>query len=274
MADSTLVSTPTPRPGGAGVFYRAPLGTTVPTTVSAVLGVEFEDHGYVGESGIINAASRDVQKKKAFGGATVATLQNDYTETYQVVLLEDKNAATLRTVFGAGNVEVDVDGYPIKVHHNKAILPKSVYVVDTIDGEGRLQRDVIEIGQVTTVGDITKVHTDTVEYTITIECFENADGDNVVELREPAADASGVVPTIAGFSPSNPATAGGDIVVATGTGYTGVTAVSVGGTPVEFNVLSDKKIAFSTPAHAAGAVGVIVTNATGASTGTHNVTYA
>lgn len=274
MADSALVSVATPRPGGVGVFYRAPLGSAIPTTVSSVLGPEYKDHGYIGDAGITNAASRDVQKKKAFGGATVATLQNDYTETYQVVLLEDKNAATLRTVFGDANVETDVDGYPVKVRHNKAILPKSVYIVDTIDGAGRLQRDVIEVGQVTTVGDIKKVHTDTVEYTITIECFENADGDNVVELREPAEAAAGAVPSIGGFTPSTVATAGGDIVLATGSGFLGTTAVTVGGTSVEFNVLSDSRIVFSTPAHASGAVAVVITNAEGPSTGTHNLTYA
>ncbi|MBJ8342777.1 IPT/TIG domain-containing protein [Antrihabitans sp. YC3-6] len=275
MADSANVSVATPRPGGVGVFYRAPLGTTAPTDAIASLSNLFKDHGYVGESGIVNSASRDVQKKKSFGGATVATLQNDYTETYQVTLLEDKNAETLRTVFGDSNVEVDEDGFPIKVRHNKSILPKSFYVVDTIDGEGMLQRDLIEIGQVTTVGDITKVHTDTVEYTLTIECFENADGDTVVELREPPSGSSSAVPTVTGVTPTgNFGTAGGQLRTIRGRGFDGTTGITIGGTAVTaFQVLTDNSISVITPAKTAGPHNVIVTDANGPSAA-FAVTYA
>ncbi|EOM77299.1 hypothetical protein DW322_21310 [Rhodococcus rhodnii] len=191
MADQSLIATATQRPGGKGVFYRAPLGTDVPEDSVVALPAACKDHGYVGDSGIVQSTSRDTQKKKALGGVTVKNLQNDYTQTYQVTLLESKNAETLRTVVGDDNVEVDANGYPIKVTHTKTQLPVSMFVIDTIDDEGLLHRDVIERGQITTVGDVTKVHTDTISYQITIEVFET-DGHFTIELHEPPETPAGL----------------------------------------------------------------------------------
>jgi hypothetical protein len=84
------------------------------------------------------------------------------------------------------------------------------------------------------------------------------------------------IPTISGMSPSSGIdTAGGDVVVITGTNFLTTSGVTVGGSAVtSFDVVSATSISIVTPAHAAGTAGVIVTNDLGASTGTHNLTYA
>lgn len=87
------------------------------------------------------------------------------------------------------------------------------------------------------------------------------------------------VPIISSVTPANGTAAGGDLVVIKGTGFTGtvaVTGVKFGGTNAsKFTVLDDNTIAAVTPAHAAGAADVLVTNATGPSTtGVGAFTYA
>ena len=70
------------------------------------------------------------------------------------------------------------------IKHNKLRLPRSVFVLDTIGDNGRLKRQVIPVGQVTTVGDITLVHTDLAKYELTIKAYPNTEGDNVIEYIE------------------------------------------------------------------------------------------
>jgi hypothetical protein len=74
------------------------------------------------------------------------------------------------------------------------------------------------------------------------------------------------VPTLTGVTPNSGPPSGGTVVVLTGTGLTGATAVSFGGTPATlFTVNSDTQLTVLTPAHAAGTVPVTVTTAGGTS---------
>jgi len=189
MADSANVYVPAPRPGGAGVFYRALLGTALPTDASTELAVDYLDHGYAGEEGFVITSARDITDLKAFGGDTVATTQNSYDWSVQVTLLEDGNLNVLKTTFGDSNVTDNGSGL-ITVKHNKVRLPRSVFVIDTIGDNDRLKRQIIPIGQVTAVGDITVVHTDMVKYQLTVKAYPNPFGDNVIEYIEEVPDGS------------------------------------------------------------------------------------
>jgi hypothetical protein len=87
-----------------------------------------------------------------------------------------------------------------------------------------------------------------------------------VTVTTPGGTTNGVpftyvaVPTLIGITPSSGPPSGGTVVVLTGTGLTGATAVSFGGTPATlFAVNSDNQITVLTPAHAAGTVAVTVT---------------
>ncbi|WP_197464264.1 IPT/TIG domain-containing protein [Microbacterium sp. TNHR37B] len=66
-------------------------------------------------------------------------------------------------------------------------------------------------------------------------------------------------PTVTDLDPTSGPEAGGTVVTITGTGFTGATAVTFDGTPgTAFTVVSDTEIQVTTPAHAPGAVDVIV----------------
>ena len=86
----------------------------------------------------------------------------------------------------------------------------------------------------------------------------------------------GNVATITSLSPSSGNVAGGNNVIITGTNLTGATAVTFGGTAAtNFVVNSSTQITATAPAHAAGAVDVVVTTPVGttANTTADNYTY-
>ena len=82
-------------------------------------------------------------------------------------------------------------------------------------------------------------------------------------------------PELTSILPTTGAAAGGTVVTLTGTGFTGATAVTFGGTPgTALTVVDDTEITVTTPAHAAGAVDVVVTNPGGTDTLVGAYTYA
>ncbi len=87
-----------------------------------------------------------------------------------------------------------------------------------------------------------------------------SDGGNMLVYAGARYTAVGIT----SIAPTGGATAGGTSVVITGTNFTGVTAVSFGGTPAtSFVVNSDTQITAVAPAHAAGAVNIAITNPSG-----------
>lgn len=179
MTDSTLVWAPT-RPDSGGVFYRAPLGTTVPTDATSPLDALFVDHGWLGEEGITLTVDRDIQKHYAFGSDLVKTTQGTYSESLQLSLLES-DPDVLETVFGP-NVTLGVDGggnRTIAIEHSSQMRPRSAFVVHTVDGS-KTRRLVVPEGMVVDLADVSYVNSDLLKYTITVDCYKPSDGSEAV----------------------------------------------------------------------------------------------
>ncbi|UDL15173.1 major tail protein [Gordonia phage Pons] len=171
-------------PRATGALLRGPKGGgTLPTSAKTdITEAEYQwlvDQGYIGEDGFTQSESRDTEKKKAFGGKVVKVLQTDYSLTIQFAFLESMNAEVLKSIYGDSNVEVRSDG-EIVVHKNSKQSPHASWVIDVYDGDA-LNRSVIGDGQIIEIDDIVKVHSDTIMYTVTMECFEDENGDNMVE---------------------------------------------------------------------------------------------
>jgi hypothetical protein len=82
------------------------------------------------------------------------------------------------------------------------------------------------------------------------------------------------LPTVAAIAPNSGSTAGGTAVTITGTQFTGATSVTIGGAAATgMTVVNATTITATTPAHAAGAVDVVVTTPDGTGTGTGLFTY-
>lgn len=186
-SDSANVLAATPKATGA--LLRAPLGTALPTSAWTAANVAFVDQGYIGEDGFTQSSSRDVEKKKAFGGTVVKVLQTDYSETVQFTFLESRNAEVLKSVHGEDNVTISVDG-EIEVKKNKLRPAPASWIIDVVD-ETSLIRTVIPKGQIVSTDDVQKVHSDLIMYTVTMECFEDEDGNNAYEYITDELEAPG-----------------------------------------------------------------------------------
>jgi hypothetical protein len=106
--------------------------------------------------------------------------------------------------------------------------------------------------------------------------YDFVQNETITALTLPVLDTP-AAPVVYSLSDQTSVLAGGEIVQVTGNGFTGTTAVTVGGTAAtDFEVHSNTKIWLITPPKAAGAHNVIITTPAGASaTGTQTViTYA
>lgn len=186
MADSKTIWVPTTDDDDES-FFVAPLGTPLPTDAVEELDEDFEGCGWMGEDGFRNNISRDTEKKRAFSGRHVKTVQNTYDETLQVTFYE-RTPIVLKTVFGSENVEVSYAGghRKITVRHDDAQLPIQSYVIRTVEGV-KTSMLVVPEGQVTEVDEIQINHTDIWMYTVTIDCFKPQSGsqpDNPAGVNE------------------------------------------------------------------------------------------
>ncbi len=80
-------------------------------------------------------------------------------------------------------------------------------------------------------------------------------------------------PTLEALSPNAGPTTGGNAVTITGTGFNTTLAVTFGGTPASFTVVSPTQIVALAPAGTAGFVDVTVTTAGGSATASEAYTY-
>lgn len=78
-------------------------------------------------------------------------------------------------------------------------------------------------------------------------------------------------PVITALNPTVGSTAGGTVVVLTGSGFTNASSVTVGGVAASFTVNTDSELTLTTPARAAGTATIVVT--TPAGTSSANFTY-
>ena len=188
-------------PIDGGVFFRAPIGTTLPADALAVLDPALEDHGAVGENGVAVNQTRSNTDIKMFGGEDFVTVQDTYTEEIVLSLLEDDNDAVIKTAFGDANVEkteaTETDGTKRVIYHTSDPLPISSFVVKTVYGE-KTKLYVVERGQVVSVGETRDVHNDVTRKELTIKTYkpvsEGLRGGNVVEYRDDGTPAEAAAP--------------------------------------------------------------------------------
>lgn len=94
-------------------------------------------------------------------------------------------------------------------------------------------------------------------------------------VRQSVIDSWFPDPTVATIAPATGAAAGGTVVTITGANLDGVTAVTFDGAAgTALSVLSATQVQVTTPAHAAGAVNVVLTDDGGSATVTNGYTYA
>lgn len=176
------------KPKVTGAIYRAPKGTTLPTSASAALNGAFVGMGYVSEDGVTNTNSPDTENIKAWGGQTVLVVINEKSDTFKMKLLEVLNSNVLETVYGEDNVTVS--GSNISVVANADALDEYAYVIDMALKDGAMKRVVIPCGALSEIGDIVYKDNEAIGYEITINCLPDSSGNNHYEYLTLASGAS------------------------------------------------------------------------------------
>lgn len=161
------------KPKVAGAWYRAPLGTTLPTDATTALGDAFKAMGYVSEDGVTNTAERETAEIKAWGGDTVLEPQTGKTDTFAVAFIESLNENVLAAAYGDENVTGTLaEGMTVRA--NAQELPAAAWVCDMIMSGNVLRRIVIPNGKVTNVGDVVYKDDEAVAYPLTITAFPHS----------------------------------------------------------------------------------------------------
>ncbi|WP_249644683.1 ice-binding family protein [Nocardia sputi] len=268
-------------------------------TVQALLDGTSNPMPYTYGGGLPNLSGINPASGSATGGTTVVLTGTNFTgatavsfggtpatsftvnSPTQITAVAPAHAAgtvlvTVTTAVGTSNgVAFTYIAVPTLASVTPSSGPPSGGTVVVLTGTGLTGATAVSFGG--TPATLFTVNSDT---QITVLTPAHAAGTVQVTVTTPGGTSNGVaftyiaVPTLISVTPSSGPPSGGTVVVLTGTGLTGATAVSFGGTPATlFTVNSDTQITVLTPAHAAGTVQVTVTTPGGTSNGV-SYTYA
>jgi hypothetical protein len=165
------------------------LGTdaaVAPTDATSAL-TGFNAAGYIGEDGVTETNERSSDRIRAWGGSVVKIVQTEHNVSYQFTFLETLNGDVLRAVYGEDNVETTAatasTGTLHAVKVNGATLPHMPFAFEVKDGDAKIRIHIPD-GQITEVGDITYSDTEVIGYQVTVEAFEDADGNKAYKYLD------------------------------------------------------------------------------------------
>ena len=189
--NSSNVTAAKPKTGGA--IFVAPVGTTLPTSVSASLASAFAELGYASEDGVTNSATPESEAIKAWGGDTVLTIMTGREDTMSFTLIEAMNVDALKLVYGDSNVTGALST-GIAVAVNASDTGEHSFVIDMVLKDNAMKRIVIPKGRVSDVGEITYSDSDAVGYATTITCEADSSGNTHYEYIKAASTSSSSTP--------------------------------------------------------------------------------
>ncbi len=162
-----------------GYVFRAPVATaTIPTDNTTALGTEFVGLGYISEDGISESIESDSENVVDMNGDVILVASSSREETITFTLVEVM-ADALKVAYGDANVTTAND--VITVKHNGADTGQHVYVFELVLKNGRKWRQVVPVGSVTEVGELTINSGEVVGREITIACAADAQGNTVYD---------------------------------------------------------------------------------------------
>ena len=177
------VSVGKPKIGGA--IYRAPLGTSLPTSAAASLAAGFKSMGYVSADGVTNSNNLSVSNIKAWGGDTVVVAQTDRADTFKLTLIEALSADVLAAVYGSGNVSGAL-ATGITVESNAEPQDEASWVIDMVLNGNTAKRIVIPSAVISGLDDVVYKDDTAIGYGITLTCLPDGDGNTHYEYIKSA----------------------------------------------------------------------------------------
>lgn len=172
--DTQNVTAAKPKTGGA--IYRAPIGTTLPTSYSDTLDTAFKNLGYVSEDGVTNGNSPSGDKIRAWGGTTVLNYMEDKPDTFKLKLIEAFNPEVLKTIYNEANVSETTTTGDIHVKATAEEMKQYAWVIDMLLKGNRAKRIVIPIASITELEEIVYKDNEPVGYGITLSAEPDSSG--------------------------------------------------------------------------------------------------
>lgn len=132
-----------------GYAFRAPIGTTLPTSASATLGEAFEEIGLISSDGVVFSRSENVNTYRDWADRVICSESSERTETAKVTYVET-SPKVLEEYNGNATGTAD-EFYSDRDGDHTAY----VYVFDAVIGDNMIKRTVCPNGMVTSVDDLT-----------------------------------------------------------------------------------------------------------------------
>ena len=164
------------KPRTAGVIYRAPLGTALPTDADTALAATYKSLGHLSEDGFTNNNSASSEVIRDMGGSPVLTVQTEKNDTFAFTLIDVLEEEVLKAVYGSTNVTGDLTA-GLAVTANSDEPEEAVWVLDTIMRGGVLQRIVIPDGKISEISEIGYKRDEAVGYGVTVTALANDSGE-------------------------------------------------------------------------------------------------
>lgn len=176
------------KPKIGGAVFRAPIGTTLPTSADATLDAGFLPMGYVSEDGVVNSNSPSAETIKAWGGDIVKVLYTERPDEFKFTLIESKRVGVKKAVYGQNNVTGTLStGIATSV---KGDAPESgSWVIDMVEGN-TLKRIVIPEAAVTELEDINYKDDEVIGYGVTLTAVTDSTGVSHYEYEKTASSGS------------------------------------------------------------------------------------
>ncbi len=231
--------------------YVAPFGSPKPASITDPFPAAWTPVGLLnGENGFVTTREQDKTNHSAWGGILVRVSRGAFQLTKTFTVLED-NAITRSLIW---------PGSPV----GKIVVPKPGPILigfETREGGAKHRLITSNYAEVDLNGDVTENETDLTQHELVATIFPTGDAELFIEQSS-----AGTVATLASALPSG--AAAGEVVVITGVGFTGATAVKFGATNATlFTVDSNSQITAVVPPGAAGSAAIKVTTPVGESAG-------
>ncbi|MFF4952283.1 hypothetical protein [Streptomyces chattanoogensis] len=153
-------------------FYTGPVGTALPTTLSAAMSTvpAWKAVGLLSEDGASESRDEDTSDFYAWGGKLIRTQRSKHKRSIKVTCLEDN--LTVFTLVNPGSTVATAAG----VNTRTVKIPKGeklAFVLEMVDGDITRRRH-IPTGEVTEVGEVSLSDSDLQAFELTITIYPDS----------------------------------------------------------------------------------------------------
>lgn len=159
----------------AGVFFSAPVGTTLVTTASEALGEDYAGLGMLSEDGVVMTIDSETTDLLNMDGDVALSITSKHDVKFKCTPMEFLNAAVLKEQFGADNVTVGEGGKVEAIKMKNVDMPPKPFIFDLRLRDAKVLRVVIPRGDLSVSGDYAFKRDEAVgaEWTVTGLADEN-----------------------------------------------------------------------------------------------------